>query len=115
MAIERIPNSTTLAYYEIELVLDDVEFKLTFKFNDRDDSWYMTIRDPDDVLLRAGIRVVNEWALLRLWAEATRPDGEIVSVNQGDIDTLPGLDQLGAEVLLNYLDEDELIELVAVA
>lgn len=115
MAIERIPNSTTLAYYEVEVTLDDVEFKLTFKFNTRDDSWYTTIRSPDDVLLRAGIRIVNKWVLLRLWAEATRPDGDIVSVDQGDINTVPGLDQLGAEVLLDYLDEDELTELVASA
>lgn len=111
MAIDRLPTSTTLPYYEFEIELDGVEFKLEFRFNDRDSSWYMTIKDTDDVVLRAGIRVVLEWALLRLWAEATRPEGEIVSVNQGEVLAPPTLNQLGAEVVLTYLDSAEVAAL----
>ena len=111
MAIDRLPTSTDLAYYEFEVELDGVEFKMEFRFNDRDDSWYMTLLDSEDAVLRAGIRVVLSWALLRLWAEATRPDGEIISVNQGDVTAPPTLNQLGAEVVLTYFDETEIAAL----
>ena len=111
MTIDRIPTSTTLAYYEFEIELDGVEFKLVFRFNSRDDSWYMSILDSEDAVLRAGIRVVRKWDLLRLWAEATRPDGEIMSVDQGEISAPPSLNQLGAEVVLTYLDAAELASL----
>lgn len=108
MAIEEIPNSTQVPYYEQEVELDGVEFKLQFQFIDRDDAWYMTVLDTDDVILRAGIKVVLSWSLLRLWAGSEAPAGEIVSVNQGALSAPPTLNQLGAEVLLEYLDEAEI-------
>jgi len=111
MAITRLPTSTTLPYYEFEIELDGVEFKLEFRFNGRDDSWYLTILDGEDTILRGSIRVVNSWVLLRLWAEATRPDGEIISVNQGKVLAPPTLNQLGAEVVLTYLDASEVAAL----
>ena len=113
MAIDRLPTSTTLPYYEFEIELDEVEFKVEFRYNDRDSSWYMTLKDTDDVVLRAGIRVVLEWSLLRLWQEDTRPEGEIISVNQGEVLAPPTLNQLGAEVVLTYVDAAELAELAA--
>ena len=113
MAIDRIPADSSFPFYEIEVELDGVEFKLEFSFNDRDDAWYMTISDSDNTLLRAGIRIVNEWVLLRLWAEATRPDGDIVSVNQGEVLEPPTLEQLGEEVLLTYLDAAEVASITA--
>ena len=108
MPIEEIPTSTQLSHYEQEVELDGVEFKLEFRFVDRDDAWYLTISDTDDVVLRAGIKVVLSWSLLRLWAGSEAPAGEIVSVNQGAIPAPPTLNQLGAEVLLEYLDEAEI-------
>ena len=68
----------------------------------------MTVLDTDDVVLRAGIKVVLSWSLLRLWASSDAPAGEIVSVNQGALSAPPTLNQLGAEVLLEYLDEAEI-------
>ncbi len=113
MGIERLPVDSTAPYYEIEVEMDGVEFRLEFSFNNRDGAWYMTIRSSDETMLRAGIKIVNEWVLLRLWAEATRPAGEIVSVNQGEVLQPPTLKQLGEEVLLDYLDGAEIASLEA--
>ena len=77
MAITELPLEVDVPYYEFSVELDDVEFKLEFRYNDRDDSWYLTIRDSDDALLRAGIRVVNDWYLLRLWNDGNEPDGSL--------------------------------------
>ena len=104
MAITVIPTVSDVPFYEFEVELDGTEFKLEFRFNDRDDAWYMSMLDIDDVLLRGSIRIVLSWDLLRLWAEATRPDGEIISVNQGKILAPPTLNQLSEEVVLSYID-----------
>ena len=109
MAVTELPTSTTDANYIFTVELDDVEFQLSFKFNSRDDAWFLTILDTDDVVLRAGIKVVNEWTLLRLWNAG--PAGEIIAVNQGDVPAPPTLNQLGAEVLLTYLDASEIAAL----
>jgi hypothetical protein len=111
MAITRLPTSTINANYVFTVELDGVEFKLSFKFNGRDDAWYFSILDTNDVVLRAGLKVVNEWTLLRLWAEANRPGGEIIAVNQGNVPAPPTLNQLGAEVVLTYLDSTEIAAL----
>lgn len=111
MSIERIPTSTSIPYYEFEIELDDVEFKLEFRYNDRDSSWYLTIKDVDDAVLRAGIRVVEDWSLLRLWADATRPGGELVTASSPGVSAPPTLNQLGAEVVLSYLDAEEIVSL----
>lgn len=111
MTISRIPTSTTLANYEFIIELDGVEFKMRFKYNSREDAWFFNILDTNDVMLRAGLKVVNEWTLLRLWAEANRPRGELIAVNQGNVPAPPTLNQLGAEVLLTYLDATEIAAL----
>lgn len=109
MAIDRLPTSLTLAYYEFEIELDDIEFRLEFRYNNRDDAWYLTILDTDGVILRAGLRVVNEWNLIRLWVDDAAPDGEIITVNQGKVLAPPTLNQLGSEVVLAYLDAAEIL------
>lgn len=107
MAVTTLPTSTTDANYRFDVDLDGVVYRLAFKFNSRDDSWYVSIFDESDKLLRAGIRIVNETPLLWRWAEAVRPAGELIAVPQG-AQTVPAeLNQLGSEVLLTYLDEAE--------
>ena len=102
MAVFDLPTSTTLPFYNFEVELDGVTFKLEFKFNVRGDTWYMTILDPNDNILRAGLRVVNEYTILRLWQEATRPDGEIIAIPLGGQTTPATLEQLGEDVILTY-------------
>ncbi len=115
MAITQIFTSTTLPFYETEVTLDGVIFRLEFKFNDRDQAWYLNIKDVNDNQLRSGIRVVSDWALLRLWQEVqTKPAGEMVPVAQGGIARPALIDELGEDVILTYLDEAELEEIAGV-
>jgi hypothetical protein len=106
-----MPTSTVDDSYDFTIELDGTEFKLSFFFNRRDDAWNLTIYKPDDTVLRAGLKVVNEWALLRLWVSADRPLGELLTVNQGELTEPPLENQLGEEALLDYLDEQEIIDL----
>lgn len=111
MPVFTLPTSTVDANYVFTVDLDGIEFQLDFKFNARDDAWFMTILDVDDNPLRAGLKVVNEWLLLRLWVALVRPEGELLGVNLGDVPAPPTLNQLGSDVVLTYLDAAEIASL----
>lgn len=103
MAIVTFPVFSDLAHYIFELSLDGTVFRFKFKYNSREETWYFNILDLNNNILRAGIKVVNEWLLLRLWAERTgRPLGDIISVNLGEVPNPPTLEQLGEDVVLTY-------------
>ncbi len=108
MAVLSIPTDTQIANYDFFITLDGVEFLLTFLFNSRDDTWIMTISDANENIIRAGMKVVNEFPLLRLWKEAVKPAGDMIAVNEGDVPAPPTINQLGADVILTYLDASEL-------
>jgi hypothetical protein len=109
MAVLQLPTSTTSPFYVFEVILDNVSFRLQFKFNQRDQAWYMDVLDSADNQLRSGLRVVSDWTLLRLWQEIEkRPVGEIIATAQGDIARPALIDELGDEVILTYLDEAEI-------
>jgi hypothetical protein len=99
-----MPLSTTLAAYSLETPLDGKLFRFQFKFNVRDSFWYMELSNGlTGELLRAGIKLVSQWDLLRLYQDPTRPAGQLVPVPQGE----PGMEatvlgQLGKDVLLTY-------------
>jgi len=115
MAIEQLPISVGVPNYSFEVELDGVEFKIDLRYNDRGSAWFMTILDTDDNVLRSGIKVVNDWPLLRLWKDSNRPEGEIVTVSQGARVSPPTLDELGVDVVLNYLDATEIATIKAEA
>lgn len=102
MAILQFPVISDVEHYIFELPLDGVVYRFKFKYNARESTWYFNLLDLNNNILRAGVKVVNEWALLRIWAGAERPAGEIVTVNLGAVDNPPTLDQLGQDVVLTY-------------
>ena len=107
--IQRIPNTPGLPYYDFDIELDSVEYRLEFMFNGRDESWYMSIYSSDDLPMRVGIKVVNNWVLTRTWKNENKMPGEIVSILNGrylDSSALRGLESLGRTALLNYISEE---------
>ena len=104
MAVLDIPILQDDRNFEFDIDLDGVTFRLRLKFNSRDAAWYLSIFNADDVLIRAGIRVVSDWILNRLIVEGG-PAGDIITVNlDGTID-VPDADQLGSDVTLSYIEE----------
>lgn len=112
MAISILPLTPKLPYYDFDVELDEVLFRLEFRFNGRDDAWYMKVSDLENRILRCGIKILDEWPLLRRWGTVEAPAGEIVAVNQGSTSGPPTLEELASDVLLHYLDAEELAGLV---
>jgi len=88
--------------------LDGVVFGITHIWSEREQRWYMDLRDNDGSDLRMGLAMPANWPILRLMKQATRPGGEIVIVAIGDEPTDPTRDELGAEKPIVYIDAESL-------
>lgn len=87
--------------------LDGVDFLFEFRWNEREQRWYMDLYEADGTPVVTGIKVVADWSLLRLVVRDLRPAGEIYSYDttgEGD----PRLGDLGTRVRLIYIPEAEL-------
>ncbi|MCK6585962.1 MAG: hypothetical protein L6Q76_00095 [Polyangiaceae bacterium] len=98
--------------------LDGRDYLLTLRWNQREEAWYLDLADADDVLIRAGMKLVMGQPLLRGVLDARRPPGELLVLDmEGTSDAVadlgpriadPGLDDLGVRHHLAYLDAAEL-------
>lgn len=113
-----IPTRTDLTNYEVTVELDGVDFDLSFLWNDRDESWYLTITETTQTLvdeqtgekvpLIAGIPIVIGTPLMRVLTSLRRPAGELIAIDNTGTGTSPGINELGARVLLYYVEASEL-------
>lgn len=107
MAVVIIPTRGDIANYSQLVELDGVVFRFTFRFNDRDDSWYVSIADADGVPIREGLKLVPNYALLRTLARnESRPGGDFIMVDARAVPLPPSLEELGTTVLFTYVGFD---------
>lgn len=93
-----LPVAPDVADQVFDVDLDGVTFRLNLRHNSRDSSWYMDIFDLNNTLLRAGLRLVNDWPATVRWRDfAVRPEGIIGVINSGVLTEPPTLGELGPE------------------
>lgn len=121
---EIIDNSTELNDYRQVTTLDGRDYVLRFLFNQREGKWYMSMADESDVSIVHGVKIVPLISLLRKVKDERKPPGLLMardltaadvdfSAGEKVVDLDPGLNDLGAGVLLFYFLENELVELPA--
>lgn len=96
------------ARYTFECDLDEVTYRWSFEWNDRDAGWYMSLADVDGNALVSGRRVVLGYPLLSLYPDPRLPKGILLALDTSGTDTEPGLLDLGDRVKLVYYAEGEL-------
>ncbi len=104
MATVQIDTLQNHPSYEQETELDGAIYRLLFRWNEREEKWYLTIKTVDgDVILST--KIVSNWPLLRTLVHPSRPPGELVAVDvSGELGTDAGLTELGGRVLLLYYE-----------
>lgn len=107
MAISVIPTSITAPFYSQVTSLDGVSYELEFRWNSRDEAWYINIFNTSGTALAYGIRVVTDWPLIRRMTVAERPAGSIIALDTTGTGTMPTLTTLGTVIQLVYIDEDD--------
>jgi hypothetical protein len=105
MANKIIPTDTSLPNYNQVTTLDGEEYQFEFRFNDRDQSWTMNIRDESGTLLHSGVRLVEGALLAQRSASKDFPAGFMFLLSQDSSKSdPPALGELGNEFLLAYED-----------
>ena len=78
MAVE-IPIEETGPHIEQVTDLEGTSFVFTFRWNEREQRWYLDLRDTDGAAILLGVKMVANWQILRLLVDSDRrPPGEII-------------------------------------
>lgn len=107
----QIFTSNTIPYYTQKVTLDGQTFTLEFKWNIREEFWYMNLLNDDNVAIVSGIKIVTNWPLLRRVTNEERPLGDFFAYDITDVGTEAGFEELGERVLLLYFSQAELAEI----
>lgn len=112
MAILEIPVLEDNVRWVQETTLDGVRFLLHFIFNEREQSWYVSLHDVDDVPIASGARIVVNWFLfLRKVEEAKAPAGRMFVSDSTGSGVDPGRNELGERVKLIYIEAADVADL----
>jgi hypothetical protein len=95
-------NGHGVPHYTEVFQLDGVTFTLQFDWNSRASSWYMSIYDGGGTLLAAGRRLTCDFPPLARFHDRRMPAGLITVVDTSGQQLDPGIDDLGARVVLLY-------------
>jgi hypothetical protein len=107
MATVIIPCDPVLPFWTQTTTLDGVPYLLNFRFNSREQCYYLNISSADATIdYVIGMKIVSNFFLLRPW---TTPPGEMMCIAQGD-DSPPGLGDMadGGRCKLIYIEATDL-------
>jgi len=109
MTVSNIPikNAETLGTFTFTVDLEGTDWEFDFKYNDRDSHWYFDLYDIDRNLIRAGVKAVINWPVIRLIRDTNRPLGEVMFVSTSGTGD-PVLANLGTDVVFCYIPSDDL-------
>ncbi len=103
-----LPLRSDLEDYDLQVTLDGVLFTLRFRWNRREQCWYMDVGGENGRPILASIKVVIDYPLGARSRNALMPAGMFVAVDTTSQRLDPGLNDLGVRVLLLYFEVAEL-------
>ncbi len=109
-----IPTSSDPFYTQVS-DFDGVNYNLQFRYNQREECWYLSIADDIGNDIVNGVKIVCSIPLLRRFSDTRLPPGELIAAVNGPDDSPPSLTELGAglRVELHYVPIAEITALVA--
>jgi hypothetical protein len=108
VAVLTLPTYTD-PFYSYTLALDGTSYVFDFRYNQREECWYLAISLEDGTELIKGQKLVCGTNLLRRAADVRLPRGLLTVVANGTDLSPPGLEELGEDkrTSLCYFTEDE--------
>jgi hypothetical protein len=100
-----ITTRTDLAHYIVGVTLDGSQYRLEFRWNTREESWYMHVRTSLDAEILDSIKVVADWPMAWNLADPALPPGLFYATDTSGASVDPGLEDLGDRVQLYYLSD----------
>jgi len=103
-----LPLRTDVPDYEFQTVLDGTTYTLGLRWNGREAAWYLDISTEDGDPISLGSKVVLNYPLAARCVDLRRPPGALIAFDTSGEDKAPGINELGARVVLIYHNVDDL-------
>lgn len=109
-----IPLRNDLPHFDMQVVLDSVTFTLEFRWNTREECWYMDIMTESGEHINIGIKFVVDHPLGMRTPDERRPAGVLIAQDTSGQHADPsfseatGFGDLGDRVQLLYFEAAEL-------
>lgn len=100
--------------FSIIIELDLVLFNLVFNWNSRENEWYMSILDADEISIMTDVKLVLDYDLFEDFVFENLPLGTFIFV-QVTPDVVLTEFNFGTDYQLTYYTADEVAEEIAVA
>lgn len=109
MSVQIIPTTADPFYSQL-VTLEGTAYLLSFQYNQRENTWYMSVADAEGNDIYNGIKLVCSWPLTRQCADPNMPQGEFMVISSTADTSPPGLSDLqpSGRCVLNYFTSDEL-------
>lgn len=111
--IVEIPTRS-LPAYNFEITLEGVIYRLYFRWNSRFEFWVMDFQDRQGESILAGLKLVLDYELIRMFASDRLPKGALIAVDSSRRLTRIGENDLGDPVKLLYIPRADLNEILGV-
>ena len=103
-----IPVFADEPLFEERVRLEDRDYILRFDWNNREEAFYLGIKDQDEESLVAGIKIVANWDLLAaLKSDDRLPQGVLIALDLVSGGVGPTLADFGSRVNLYYYESTE--------
>ncbi len=113
LALPTLFNGT--GNYSITVQLDANTYTLEFNWNDRQSAWFFNLLDVDGNPVLMGRKVVLNLPMLHEFVGSQFPTGDFLAFDSSPSgNVVPGLNDLGARVIMYYLTSDDLAEFKAI-
>lgn len=97
-----IPTDPSLYFWSQTTEMDGTSYVLEFRYNEREQVYYLMVSLTDGTLLAQGIKLVSNYPLLQGYNDERMPLGELWAVASGPDDSPAALGDLGGRVSLVY-------------
>lgn len=103
-----LPIVQTGPHFQFSTELEGVAFTFEFRWNDREEAWFLTLGDGEGNPIAAGVRVVVNYPLFSRFRDPRLPTGFLIAVDTEATERDPGFEDLGRRVVLTYATAAEL-------
>jgi hypothetical protein len=99
-----IPTRNDVFFYSQQVTLENVEHTLTFDYNRREDSWFISFGQEQDIL--TGIRLSGNNDILDKFHHLEVPPGELKILDLDGLNREPTKDTFSTRIVLQYVESN---------
>lgn len=94
--------------FDFRVTLEGTEYEFRLRYNERDETWSVSIYDSAGSPIRLGMRTVENFPVLRQVADSRKPPGLMYFYDTRTLSAPPGIEGLGPDGTVRLIyDESE--------